>query len=163
MEYRYYGCGLTFYGFQDDVCRCFCSPCHLERDFRVQAPSTIFRGFRERILCVRVLMGLVDYFRFCGLFLGFNNVLNRLVRLDSEWSAQFYRLAVRGEEEREFCVQGLHGFACRYYGLGLTIQGFPGEVCCFLGFVCRLERDFTVWAPDIRFLVFLEIEICAYG
>ena len=40
----------------------------------MKAPSTIFRGFRERILCVRVLIGLVDYFRFCGLFLGVTNV-----------------------------------------------------------------------------------------
>ena len=51
------------------------------------APSTIFRGLRKINLCVPVLMGLVDYFRFFGLFLGFNNVFNGLVRLDSEWSA----------------------------------------------------------------------------
>ena len=50
------------------------------------APTTIFRVFREKILCVRVLIGLVDYFRFCGLFLGFTNGFNGLVRLDSEWS-----------------------------------------------------------------------------
>ena len=31
-------------------------------------------------------MVLVDYFRFCGLYLGFTNVFNGLVRLDSEWS-----------------------------------------------------------------------------
>ena len=49
-------------------------------------------------------MGLVDYFRFCGLFLEFTNVFNGLVRIDSEWSAEFYRLVVRGEEEIEFCV-----------------------------------------------------------
>ena len=52
-----------------------------------RAPSTIFRGFRERILCVWVLIGSVDYFRLSGLFLGFTNVFNGLVRLDSEWSA----------------------------------------------------------------------------
>ena len=51
------------------------------------ARSTIFWGFRERVLCVQVLMGLVDCFGFCGLFLGFTNVFNGLVRLDSEWSA----------------------------------------------------------------------------
>ena len=55
-------------------------------------------------MCVRVLIGFVDYFRFCVLFLVFTNVFNGLVRIDSEWSAEFYRLAVRGEEEREFCV-----------------------------------------------------------
>ena len=98
-----------------------------------QDPNTIFRGFRERILCVQVLIGFVDYFRFCGLFLRFTNDFNGLFRLDGEWSAQFYRLAVRGEEEREFCVQGLHGFTWRYYGLGLTVKGFPGDVCRFQG------------------------------
>ena len=51
------------------------------------APSTIFWGFKERFLCVRLLMVLVDYFRFCGLFLGVTNVFNGLVRLYSEWSA----------------------------------------------------------------------------
>ena len=51
------------------------------------SPITIFSDFRERILYVRVLIGLVDYFRFCVLFLGFANVLNGLVRLYSEWSA----------------------------------------------------------------------------
>ena len=60
--------------------------------------------FRERILCVRVLMGSVDYFRFCVLFSGFTNVFSGLVRLDSEWGEEFYHLAVRGEEERELCV-----------------------------------------------------------
>ena len=77
---------MTLYGFQDEVRRSLWFACHLERDFRVWAPSTIFRGFRERILCVRVLIGLVDYFRFCGLFLGFTNVFNGLVRIDSERS-----------------------------------------------------------------------------
>ena len=52
-----------------------------------------------------------DYFRFCVLFLGFTNVFNGLVRVESEWSAHFYHLAVRREEEREFCICGLHGFA----------------------------------------------------
>ena len=87
MEQRYYACGLNFYGFQYDVCRCLWFSCHLEIDFRVWGPSTIFRGSREKILCVRVLMGLVDYFIFFGLFLEFTNVLNGLVRLYSEWSA----------------------------------------------------------------------------
>ena len=49
------------------------------------APSTIFRGFRERILCIQVLMGSVDYFSV--LFLWFTNVFNGLVRLGNEWSA----------------------------------------------------------------------------
>ena len=51
--------------------------------------------------------GFVDYFRFCGLFSGFTNVFSGLVSLDSEWGVEFYRLAVRGEEERILCV----GFA----------------------------------------------------
>ena len=73
--------------FQDDMCRCLWFSCHLERDFRVLGSEYNFRGFRERILCVRVLIVFVDYFRFCGLFLVFTNVLNGLVRIDSEWSA----------------------------------------------------------------------------
>ena len=119
-----------------------------------QAPSTIFRGFRERILCVRVLIGFVDYFIFCVLFLGFTNVFNGLVRLDSEWSAQFQRLAVRGEEEREFCVQGLHGFAWRYYGLGLTVEGLPGDLCLFQGLYVAQREILGFCAPDIGFQCF---------
>ena len=78
---------MTFYGFQDDVCRCLWFSCHLERDFRVLGSQYNLMGFRERILCVRVLIGLINYFRFCVLFLGFTNVFNGLVRVDSEWSA----------------------------------------------------------------------------
>ena len=87
FAWRYYGLGLTVKGFPGDVCRRLWFSCHIESDCRVLGPSTIFRGFRERILCVGVLMGLVDYFRFCCLFLGFTNVFNGLVILDSEWSA----------------------------------------------------------------------------
>ena len=96
----------------------------LFRSLGFYAHSTIFRDFRERILCVRVLIGLVNYFRFYGVFLGFTNVLNGLVRVDSEWSAYLYRFAVRREEEREFCIWGLHGFAWRYYGSGLIFSVF---------------------------------------
>ena len=161
MTQRYYGCGLTFYGFQDVMCRCLWFSCHLERDFRVLGSQYNFQGFGERILCVRVLIGLVDYFRFFRLFIGFTNVFNGLVRLDSEWSAQFYRLAVRGEEEREFCVQGLHGFSWRYYGLWLTVQGFTDDVCRVVGFVCRLERDFRVCGSRYKiFIVCRERNLC---
>ena len=90
--------------------------CLLKRDFRVWSLGTVFRGFRERILCIRICMGLFDPFRVWGLFLGFHDVLIVLVRLGREWSAYFYHLAVRREEEREFCICGLHGFAWRYYG-----------------------------------------------
>ena len=69
------------------VCRCLWFSCHLERDFRVLGSEYIFRGFREIILCVGVLIGFVDYFRFCALFLGFTNGFNGLVRIDSELSA----------------------------------------------------------------------------
>ena len=65
-------------------------------------------NFRERILCVRVLMGLVDYFRFCGLFLGFTNVFNGLVRLDREWSGvrsfTIWRLVGKRRENFAFGV-----------------------------------------------------------
>ena len=66
-------------------------------------------------------MGLFDYFKVWGLFLGFNDVLIVLFRLDREWRAYFYRLAVRREEKREFCIWGLHGFAWRYYDSGLIV------------------------------------------
>ena len=78
---------MTLYGFQDDVCHFLWFHVTYREILGFWPPSTIFRGFRERILCVRVLMVLVDYFRFCGLFLGFTNVFNGLVRLYSEWSA----------------------------------------------------------------------------
>ena len=58
-------------------------------------------------------MGLFDYFSVWGLFLGFHDVFIVLVRLQRECSAYFYHLAVRREEEREFCIWGLHGFAWR--------------------------------------------------
>ena len=64
-------------------------------------------------------MGLFDSFRFWGLFLGFHDVFIVLFRLEREYSAYFYRVTVRREEEREFCIWGLHGFAWRYYGSGL--------------------------------------------
>ena len=103
-----------------------------------------FRVFRERILRVGICMGLFDSFRVWGLFFGFHGVFIVLVRLEREWSAYFYRLAVRREEEREFCIWGLHGFAWRYLWFGLTVKGLLGDVCCVLGFVCHLERDFMV-------------------
>ena len=66
-------------------------------------------------------MALFDSFRVWGLFIWFHDFLIVLVRLEREWSAYFYRLAVRREEEREFCIWGLHGFAWRYYGSGLIV------------------------------------------
>ena len=66
-------------------------------------------------------MGLFDSFRIWGLLLGFQDVFNVLFRLEREFSAYVYPLAVRREEEREFCIWGLHGFAWRYYGLWLTV------------------------------------------
>ena len=56
-------------------------------------------------------MGLFYYFRLWGLFLGFHDVFSVLVKLEKECSAYFYRLAVRREEEREFYIWVLHGFA----------------------------------------------------
>ena len=42
----------------------FVVECHLERDFRVLGSRyRIFSVFRERNLCVRVSMRLVDFFR----------------------------------------------------------------------------------------------------
>ena len=99
----------------------FMVPCHLERDFMVLGYLYIFWGFRERILRVRICMGLFDSFRVWGLFLRFYDVFIVLFRLQRECSAYFYRLVVRREEEREFCIWGLHDFACRYYGLGLIV------------------------------------------
>ena len=64
-------------------------------------------------------MYLFDSFSVWRLFLGFHDAFIVLVRLERECSAYFYRLAVRREEEREFCIWGLHGFPWRYYGLGL--------------------------------------------
>ena len=55
----------------------------------------------------------------------------------------------------------MHGFAWRYYVLGLTVKGFPGDVCRVLGFVCRLERDFRVLGSRYRiFSVFTERILC---
>ena len=65
---------------------------------------TVFRGFRERILRVRICMGLFDSFRVWGLFLEFYDVFIVLVKLERECSAYFYQLAVRRKEEREFRV-----------------------------------------------------------
>ena len=57
-------------------------------------------------------MDLIDYFRFCGIFLGFTNVFNGLVRLDSEWSAWFsvWRFVGKRRENSVFrlCMV-LHG------------------------------------------------------
>ena len=40
---------------------------------------------------------------------------------------------------------------------GLTVNGFPGDVCHVLGFVCRLDRDFRVLGSQYRiFRVFRE-------
>ena len=72
-------------------------------------------------MCVRICIGLFDSFRVWGLFLGFNDIFFVLFRLERECSAYFYRLAVRREEEREFSIWGLHGFAWRYYGSGLIV------------------------------------------
>ena len=70
-------------------------------------------------------MVLVEYFRFCGLFLGFTNVFNVLVRIYSEWSTYFYRLVVRGEEEREFCICGLRGFCMEILWFRVDFLVFP--------------------------------------
>ena len=45
-------------------------------------------------------MGLFYSFRVWELFLGFHDFFIVLVRLERECSAYFYRLTVRGEEER---------------------------------------------------------------
>ena len=62
---------------------------------------------------VRNCMGLFDSFRVWGLFFGFHDVFIVLARLEREWSAYFYRLAVRREEKRENSAFGvcmvLHG------------------------------------------------------
>ena len=83
-------------------------------------------------------MGLFESLRVCGLFLGFYDIFIVLVRLEREWSAYFYRLPVRREEEREFYIWGLHGFAWRYYGLGLIAYCFHGYVCHCIGFLVHL-------------------------
>ena len=58
-------------------------------------------------------MGLFDSVSVLVLFLGFHDVLIVLFRLEREWSAYFYRLAVRREEKRENSAFGvcmvLHG------------------------------------------------------
>ena len=57
--------GLTLYGFQDDLCGFLWFICHLERDFRVLGSRyRIFSVFRERNLCVRVSMRLVEFLGF---------------------------------------------------------------------------------------------------
>ena len=41
--------------------------------------------------------------------------------------------------------------------MGLTVKSFPGDVCRFLLFVCRLERDFRVLGSRYRiFSIFRE-------
>ena len=57
-----------------------------------------------------------------------------------------------GRGERILCL----GFAWRYYGLGLTVKGFLGDVCRVLGFLCHLERDFRVWGSQNNFRGFRE-------
>ena len=66
-------------------------------------------------------MGLFDSFRVSELFLGFDDVFIVFLRLERECSAYSYCLAVRRQEEREFCIWCLHGFAWRYYGSGLIV------------------------------------------
>ena len=66
-------------------------------------------------------MCLFDSFRVWGLFVGFHDVFIVFFGLKRECRAYFYRLAVRREAEREFCIWGLHGFAWRYYGPGLIV------------------------------------------
>ena len=55
--------------------------CHLERDFRVLGSLYSFLVFLERVLRVRICMGLFDSFRVWGLFLWFYDVFIVLVRL----------------------------------------------------------------------------------
>ena len=75
-------------------------------------------------------MCLFDSIRVLGLFLGFHDVFIVLFIVQRECSAYFYRLAVRWEDEKEFCIWGLHGFQDYLYH------------CLWLS--CHLERDFTV-------------------
>ena len=120
-----------------------------------------FRVFRERILRVQICMGLLDSFRVWRLFLGLNDVFIVLFRLKRESSAYFYCLAVRPEEEREFCIWGLHGFSQRYYGSGLIVQFLHGGVCRFIGFLFFLERDFRVLGSQYKiFRVFRKRNLC---
>ena len=57
--------GSTVKGFPSDVCRVLVFECRLERDFRVlNSRYRIFSVFRERILCVRVSMRLVEFLVF---------------------------------------------------------------------------------------------------
>ena len=80
-----------------------------------------------------------------------------LVRLERGCSAYFYRLAVRREEERELCIWGLHGFSWRYYGSGLIVYCFHGDVCRCIVFLFHLERDFRVLGSQYSiFRVFRE-------
>ena len=61
-------CGLTFYGFQDDVCHCLWVSCHIERDFMDLAPSTTFSVLEKEFFpygfsCVWLtILGFVGYF-----------------------------------------------------------------------------------------------------
>ena len=106
---------------------------------------------------VQICMCLFDSFRVWGLFLGFHDVLIVLFRLQKECGVYFYHLAVRREEEREFCIWGLHGFAWRYYGSGLIVYCFHGDVCRCIGFLFRLERELRVLGSQYRiFRVFRE-------
>ena len=41
-------------------------------------------------------------------------------------------------------------FSWIYYGLGLTVKGFSGDVCRVLGFVCHLARDFRILCSQYR-------------
>ena len=95
-------------------------------------------------------MGLFDSFRFWGLFLGSHDVLIVFFRLERECSAYFYCLEVRREEEREFCIWGLHGFAWIYYGSGLIVYCFHGDVCRYIEILFRLDRDFRVLGSRYR-------------
>ena len=106
---------------------------------------------------VRICLGLFYSFRVWGLFLGFHDFFIVLVRLEMECSAYFCRLAVRREEEREFCIWGLHGFAWRYYGSGLIVYCLHGDVCRCIKFLFRSERDFRVLGSRYKmFRVFRE-------
>ena len=140
------------FGFQDDVCRCLWLHVTQREILGFWALCTVFRVFKDRILCIWICMGLFDSFSVQGSFLGFHDIFIPLVTLEREWSAHIYRLAVRREQDREFCIQGLHGFALIYYGSVLIVYYFHGDVCHCIGFLFRLERGFRVLG--FRYIIF---------
>ena len=67
-----------------------------------------------------------------------------------------------GRGERILCL-GFAWFCMEILWVGLTVKGFPSDMCHGLGFECRLERDFRVLGSRYRiFSVFRERILCVH-